>query len=234
MTKPNPLIIALDISSPLKALHLVRKLKVTGAAFKVGFELFLSAQRRIVERIIAHDARVFLDLKFHDIPNTVSRVVEVATRMGVWMFNVHAGGGSEMMKSAKETSLEIAAKKKITPPLVVGVTVLTSLNSLHEFNVPLSIEDQVVSLAALCQKSGLDGVVASGQESQAIRKACGKKFCIVTPGIRMPQDPPDDQKRTITPNEALQNGSDYLVIGRPVTSAKRPLKTIEKILETID
>ena len=231
--KSNPLIIALDTPSRLKALNLVHKLKVTGCAFKIGFELFSSAGPRFVERLVNHDVRIFLDLKFHDIPNTVARAAETATKMGVWMFNVHAFGGSEMMRRTVDAVKTVVARKKIPPPLVVGVTVLTSFSDLHEINVPLSVDDQVISLASLSQKSGLDGVVASGLEAAAIRKKMGKDFCIVTPGIRLPGSPPDDQKRTLTPAEALKNGSDYLVIGRPVIEALRPLKVMESILSKI-
>ncbi|MBI2339599.1 MAG: orotidine-5'-phosphate decarboxylase [Deltaproteobacteria bacterium] len=229
----NPLIIALDTSSSLKALNLVHKLKVTGCAFKVGFELFTSFGRRVVERIVNQEVRVFLDLKFHDIPNTVARSAETATKMGIWMFDVHASGGSEMMRRAKEASLETAEKKHMAPPLAVGVTVLTSFEDLHELNIPLSVDDQVASLASLSQKSGLDGVVASGLEAGAIRKKAGRNFCIVTPGIRLPDSPSDDQKRILAPAEALQNGSDYLVIGRPVIEAKRPLKVIENVMASL-
>lgn len=233
MTKQNPLIIALDTSTSLKALVLVRKLKVTGAAFKIGFELFSAYGPRIVDRIVSHDVRVFLDLKFHDIPNTVARASSLATRMGVWMFNVHASGGAEMMSAAKDASVEVATKKKLIFPLVTGVTVLTSLIDLNQLNIPLSVEDQVISLAALSQQAGLDGVVASGLEARPIREKCGKNFQIVTPGIRIPNSAPDDQKRTLTPNEAIANGSDYLVVGRPIVEAKRPLKVIEDIMTTL-
>lgn len=233
MAKPNPLIIALDTSTSLQALALVRKLKVTGVAFKIGSELFSSYGPRIVNRIVSHDVRVFLDLKFHDIPHTVSRAASVTTRMGVWMFNVHASGGSEMMRAAKEASLAMAYKKKLDPPLVTAVTVLTSLSDLNQLNIPLSVEEQVTSLACLSRESGLDGVVASGREAGAIRKKCGTDFCIVTPGIRLPESQPDDQRRTFTPKEASDNGSDYLVIGRPVIEARRPLKVIEDIMSSL-
>lgn len=234
MAKPNPLIIALDTSTSLKALALVRKLKVTGCAFKVGFELFSAYGPRIVNRIVSHDVRVFLDLKFHDIPHTVAKASALATRMGVWMFNVHASGGAEMMNAAKEASLEMASKKKLISPLVTGVTVLTSLSDLSLLNIPLSVEDQVKSLALLTQKAGLDGVVASGLEASLIRKECGEDFQIVTPGIRLPKSPEDDQKRTLTPREALGNGSNYLVIGRPVIEAWKPLKVMEEIMDSLN
>lgn len=229
----NPIIVALDTPSPIKALRLVSQLKITGVAFKVGFELFAAGGRKIVERIINHDVRVFLDLKFHDIPNTVACASRVVTDLGVWMFNVHASGGYEMMKRAKEVSLETASLKKITPPFVMGVTVLTSLMDLKEFNISKSIEDQVVSLASLAFKAGLDGVVSSAKETARLRENLGKMFCIVTPGIRWKPLLGDDQKRVLSPAEARKQGSDYLVIGRPILEAKRPLKVVEHILASI-
>lgn len=233
MSKHNPLIIALDTSSPLKAIRLVQKLKVTGVAFKVGFELFSAAGPRIISRLLSHEVRVFLDLKFHDIPHTVAQAVDVATRMGVWMLNVHASGGSEMMKAAKEAALGAAQKEKIPPPLVVGVTVLTSLKDLSEINISQPVGRQVQHLAALSKSAGLDGVVASGHEAGIIRQECGSNFCIVTPGIRLPSQNADDQKRVMSPREAIEQGSNYLVIGRPVTQAARPIQVIDKILQSI-
>lgn len=222
--KNNPLIIALDVPSSLKALYYVGNLKVTGVAFKVGLELFLSAGPKIVEKIINHHVRVFLDLKFHDIPNTVARAVAEATKMGVWMLNVHASGGSEMMKRAKEASLAVAVKEKMEPPKLLGVTVLTSLDALP---------DQVLQLAGLAKKSGLDGVVASAREAALLRKQLGPDFCLVTPGIRGPGDDLGDQKRTLSAPEAMAAGSDYLVIGRPVLQASRPIKIVEKIIASL-
>ncbi len=227
----NPLIIALDFSSTIKALDVVRHLKVTGVAFKIGFELFCLAGPRIVDKILGHDVRVFLDLKFHDIPQTVGRAAEVATRMGVWMFNVHASGGADMMKRAKGDSLDCASRLNITPPLVVAVTVLTSLDDLSPFNISRSVADQTVCLSKMAKKAGLDGVVASGQEAKMIRKSCGAPFKIVTPGIRFSSDSPDDQKRVVTPKEALKNGSHYLVMGRTVLQSKNPLESIQKIVK---
>lgn len=238
MPQQNPLIIALDTSSPLKALQLVRRLKITGAGFKVGFELFSSGGPRIVERIVGHDVHVFLDLKFHDIPNTVARAVTVATKLGVWMLNVHASGGADMMKAASIAALEASGRQKAPPPYIVGVTVLTSHSSLKEISVSLPVSDQVLHLAKLAQKSGLDGVVASGREASLIRSECGKHFKIVTPGIRLPSplgghNSSDDQKRTMTPHEALKEGSDYIVIGRPIIASNRPLKVVDQILSDL-
>lgn len=235
MPKNNPIIVALDVSSPLKALYLVGNLKVTGVAFKVGLELFLSGGPKIVQRIVNHHVRVFLDLKFYDIPHTVMRAVFAATRMGVWMLNVYAGGGHEMMKRAKEASLEAALHEKIPPPVLLGVTVLTSLSDLGEQNISKTVGEQVLFLARSSSRAGLDGVVASGHEVREIRRKIGRDFCVVTPGIR-PADElqiSDDQKRIMTPKQALKAGSNYLVIGRPVLESKRPIKTIEKILDSL-
>lgn len=230
MSKNNPLIVALDVSSPIRALYLVGNLRVTGVAFKIGYELFAVGGPRIVKKIVNQHVRVFLDLKFHDIPNTVSRAADVVTRMGVWMFNVHASGGVEMMKRAKQSSLEAAEREKISSPLVVGVTVLTSQPETKKGG---KIAGEVQRLAGLSRESGLDGVVASGREAKNLRKSFGPNFCIVTPGIRNPQDRAGDQKRTMTPAEAIQAGSDYLVVGRPILEAKRPIKAIESILNSI-
>lgn len=233
MASPNPLIIALDFNSPLKAINFVQKTKITGVAFKVGFELFLSGGPKVVEKIINHHVRVFLDLKFHDIPNTVARSSEVATKMGVWMFNVHASGGSDMMKRAKEASLNAATTLNIKTPLLLGVTVLTSMGALDEINIKEPVFNQVRHLALLAKMSGLDGVVASAQESAMIRQSCGENFSIVTPGIRLPENDIGDQKRVVTPREAMQNGSSHLVIGRPVTEAKNPIQVIDNILSSL-
>lgn len=232
-SQSNPLIIALDTSSHLKALSIVRQLKVTGVAFKVGFELFTSAGPNLVEKIIGHDVRVFLDLKFHDIPNTVAKAVSYASSMGVWMLNVHASGGTEMMKRAKEASIEAAIKAKQEAPLMTAVTVLTSLKDLAFQNVTQDVSHQVVSLAKLAKESGLDGVVASGYEAKDIREHCGESFCIVTPGIRLPEDSKDDQKRVMTPQEAIHTGSNYLVMGRSILSSAKPLHVIDEILASL-
>lgn len=232
MARDNPIIVALDTSSSLRALYLVRHLKVAGVGFKIGTELFVSNGPKIVEKIVRHDVRVFLDLKFHDIPNTVAMASELATRLGVWMFNVHASGGADMMRAAKAASLETAKKLKIDPPLVIGVTVLTSLGELPETGS--SPAERVVSLARNCQESGLDGVVASGLEAASIRKALGPTLTIVTPGIRLPSSPPDDQKRVSTPAESLKNGANYLVVGRPITLSRRPMKVVEEILQSLE
>ena len=230
----NPLIVALDTDSPLKALNLVLKLKITGAAFKVGYELFLAGGHKVVDKIVGHDVRVFLDLKFHDIPTTVAHAVRETTKMGVWMVNVHASGGSEMMKRAVEAAKVTAQKEKISKPLVMGVTILTSLNDLEEINWNVPVPEQVLHLATLSKKSGLDGVVCSSLEAALLRKDLGKNFTLVTPGIRPESSPTHDQKRTMTPREALKAGSNYLVMGRPITGEMFPLKAVDRILSSLE
>ena len=229
----NPLIVALDVSSSFKALELVRKLKVTGVAFKVGFELFMSGGPRLVEKILAHDVRVFLDLKYHDIPNTVAQASSLATKLGVWMFNVHASGGVEMMKKAKEASLTTAAQKRIKPPLVIGVTVLTSFSDLKTLGMDKPVSDLVLHLAEQANEAGLDGVVSSAQEARLIRQKINSSFKIVTPGIRFEEDEKSDQKRVMTPKEAIKNGSDFLVMGRSLLSQKKPIQKIHQILSSL-
>lgn len=233
MPSKNPLIIALDYSSSRQALSLVRSLKYTGVAFKVGFELFTSYGPKIVEKIINHDVRVFLDLKFHDIPHTVAHASDVATRMGVWMFNVHASGGVAMMQAAKEASMAAAADEGLNSPIVLAVTVLTSFADLQELNVPLSVSDQVFHLSRLAQESSLDGVVCSAHEAQEIRQRQGENFSLVTPGIRLSLDDPNDQKRVMTPAEAIKKGSTYLVMGRSITRSRNPLNTVEAVMKDI-
>lgn len=232
--KENPIIIALDSLSPLKALHYVRKLKVTGVAFKIGFELFLQGGRRFVEKVISHDVRVFLDLKFHDIPNTVEAASVQATKMGVWMFNVHAAGGEEMLRRAASITQITAEKQKITKPKLIAVTVLTSMQNLAEIGIQNTVDHQVKELAQLTQRAGLDGVVASALEIPLLRNLMNDDFLIVTPGIRMDTSiDNDDQKRLATPSQAITNGSNYLVIGRPILQSKRPLKTLDEILLSV-
>lgn len=229
----NPLIVALDTPSTFSAVRLVKKLKITGVGFKIGFELFSHAGPRFVKHVVGHDVRVFLDLKFHDIPNTVARAVDVATRMGVWMLNVHCSGGGEMMKVAREARDKVAASLKTTPPLLVGVTFLTSLSDPKEIQISSRVEDYVLGMAHLAKNSGLDGVVASGQEAALIRRELGPQFVIVTPGIRPLNSKAGDQKRILTPKEAINQGSNYLVVGRPITEAPSPLKAVDNLLNSL-
>lgn len=232
----NPILVALDVESAARAVELADVLRGSVGGFKIGKQLFTAAGPDMVRELTRRGDRVFLDLKFHDIPNTVAGAVQSAVSTGAWMVNVHASGGSAMMKAAAEAARKTAEKLGQPRPLVIGVTVLTSMDdaALSEIGVGRTMIEQVVHLAKLAQDSGLDGVVASPQEVPAIRKACGADFQIVTPGIRpADQQGKDDQARTLTPAEAIAAGSSYLVIGRPITAAPNPREAAEKIAATL-
>ncbi|MFZ3138281.1 MAG: orotidine-5'-phosphate decarboxylase [Thermodesulfovibrionales bacterium] len=226
------LILALDVNEHNYALELVDKFSDYINIYKVGLELFSSCGPRIVEDINRKGKKVFLDLKFHDIPNTVSKAAVALTRLGVHMFNVHASGGLEMMKKCKDSIVEVCLKENMERPKILGVTVLTSLSKeilRDELGIQYGLRTHVRHLSALALKAGLDGVVASAREVEVIRNHCGKGFLILTPGIRPSWTPPDDQKRTMTPKEAIREGADYLVLGRAVMQQPDPLKAIELI-----
>jgi orotidine-5'-phosphate decarboxylase len=232
----NPILVALDVESAAKALDLADTLRGSVCGFKIGKQLFTATGPAIVRELTSRGDRVFLDLKFHDIPNTVAGAVQSAVATGAWMVNVHASGGSAMMKAAAEAARKTAEQLGRPKPLVIAVTVLTSMDekALAEVGIARRILDHVVHLAKLAQDSGLDGVVASPQEVKAIRDACGADFQIVTPGIRpADQQGKDDQARTLTPAEAMAAGSSYLVIGRPITAAPNPREAAEKIAATL-
>jgi len=232
----NPILVALDVESAVKAVELADALRGSVGGFKIGKQLFTAAGPSMVRELTAKGDRVFLDLKFHDIPNTVAGAVQSAIATGAWMVNVHASGGSAMMKAAAEAAARTARSLGKPRPLVIAVTVLTSMDdrALSEVGVSRTMIDQVVHLAKLAQASGLDGVVASPQEVAAIRAACGEDFQIVTPGIRpADQQGKDDQARTLTPAEAMTAGASYLVIGRPITAAANPREAAEKISATL-
>ena len=229
----DKIILALDVDSEEKALCLVRELKDEVGAFKVGLELFNTTGPEIFRSLEKAGAgRVFYDCKLHDIPNTVAGASRAVARMGVWMFNVHTTGGSAMMKAAAEAARETASKLGVVAPKVIGVTVLTSIDEATlrgELMVGQDVKAQVVHLARLAKSAGLDGVVASPQEIEAIRDACGPDFLIVTPGVRPAGAELGDQKRVMTPGEAVRRGADYVVIGRPITAADDPIAAARAI-----
>ena len=225
----SPIIVALDMESE-RALELAKKLNPQECKVKVGSQLFTADGPIIIEKLNELGFDIFLDLKFHDIPNTVKKAVEVAIKMGVWMLNVHSLGGKEMLRAAYEVVEKVSIK-----PLLVGVTVLTSLNdkSLKEVGLGLNTEDQVLLLAELCQTEGLNGVVCSANELSILRKHLNEDFLLVTPGIRSGEIEKDDQKRISTASEAISNGADYIVIGREISNEIDPSKKIRQILETV-
>ncbi|MFC1667424.1 orotidine-5'-phosphate decarboxylase [Candidatus Omnitrophota bacterium] len=225
----DKIIIALDVSTIKDAERLLDILSPHIGIFKVGMELFYSCGPKAINIIKQYDKYVFLDLKFYDIPNTVHCSARAATRLGVFMFNVHASGGSDMMKGALEGAGEESQKLGIDRPRILGVTVLTSMDekTLQQVGINKKPGKQVSDLARLTKMSGLDGVVASPQETAGIRKETGKDFLIVTPGVRPAGSERGDQKRIATPREAIDAGADYIVIGRPVTKAKDPIKALE-------
>lgn len=227
----NPIIVALDVPTAERALELVEQLAPVVGAFKVGKELFVGAGPEVVRRIRAAGASVFLDLKFHDIPNTVAGAVAAATRLDVQMLTVHAVGGGEMLRAAEQAAREAAGK----PPLVLGVTVLTSLGSheLAEIGMEANVGRQVERLATLAVKSGLRGLVCSPLEIAGLRQLVPAKIQLITPGIRLQDSKQDDQKRTLSPKEALDAGADWLVIGRPICASENPRASAEKILASL-
>lgn len=225
------LIVALDFNDRSQALSLIDQLDPSQCALKIGHEMFTHFGPDFVRTLVCRQFKVFLDLKFHDIPNTVSQACKASADLGVWMVNVHASGGSAMMQAASEAVQSYGASR----PLLIGVTVLTSMNvaDLQSIGIKESIESRVCYLAGMAQESGLDGVVSSALEVPAIKAQCGKEFLTVTPGIRLKDSLADDQARIITPQAAINLGSDYLVIGRPITQASVPATVVHDILASI-
>ena len=225
------LLVALDVDTAAEARALADRLRGAVGGFKIGGRLFTSEGPAFVEELASRGDRVFLDLKFHDIPTTVAGAVTAATRLGVWMLNVHASGGAAMMRAARVAANEEAARASRPSPLVIAVTMLTSLDeqALTEIGMTDGMATQVGRLAALTESAGLDGVVASPHEIDIIRRRCGRQFAIVTPGIRSARDVKGDQRRTMTAPEALAAGATYLVVGRPIIAAKDPRAAAERI-----
>lgn len=231
LLKSDPkVLIALDFDNQDSALSFVNSLNPEECRLKIGKELFAVAGPEFVKKLISQGFDVFLDLKYHDIPNTVAKAVQAAARMGVWMVNVHALGGRKMMQAAKAAIEESEHK-----PLLIAVTILTSMEQadLEEIGLQGTPMENVNRLAKLAKDSGLDGVVCSAQETAMLRDEIGEDFCLVTPGIRPAGADINDQKRIMTPPEALQSGSSYLVIGRPITKAENPVQALNAINQSI-
>lgn len=215
----SPIVVALDFDNAEAALALADRLEPSQCRLKVGKELFTVAGPAVVEKLMGRGFDVFLDLKFHDIPNTCAKAVKAAAELGVWMVNVHASGGRRMMEAARESLVAFQQK-----PLLIGVTVLTSMeeSDLADLGLACTPDQQVQRLAQLAEDSGLDGVVCSAREVEMLRASRGQDFCLVTPGIRPVGSSADDQRRIVTPQQAMAWGSDFLVIGRPITQTDDP------------
>jgi orotidine-5'-phosphate decarboxylase len=231
----NPIIAALDVPTAEKALQLAQQLAPVVGAFKIGSELFTSAGPDIVRRIRDTGAAVFLDLKFHDIPNTVAKSVAAAVRLDVQMLTVHTLGGGEMLKAAEHAAEETAWEVGHAPPLVLGVTILTSLDSkgLSEIGLDPNVARQVRRLANIANTAGLRGLVCSPLEVAELRQSLPRSTQLVTPGVRTEASPADDQKRTLSPREAIASGANWVVIGRPIYAAENPRAAAERILESL-
>ncbi|MCT6699361.1 orotidine-5'-phosphate decarboxylase [Rheinheimera sp. 4Y26] len=227
----SPIVVALDFEQKAAALDLVSRLDPSLCRLKVGKEMFTHFGPDFVQTLHQRGFEVFLDLKFHDIPNTVAKAVQAAADLGVWMVNVHASGGTRMMAAAREALQRYGAER----PLLIAVTVLTSMEQtdLTELGINRSVAEQVEHLAGLTKQTGLDGVVCSAQEAQMLKRQFGQDFCLVTPGIRPSFATADDQKRVMSPKEALAAGVDYMVIGRPITKASDPLAALQTIYQEI-
>ena len=224
------IIVALDYSEAATALDLVTRLEPSLCRLKVGKELFTAAGPQLIEQLIRRGFEIFLDLKFHDIPNTTAQACKAAAGLGIWMVNVHAMGGRKMMEAAHDALAHVSQ-----PPKLIAVTVLTSMarEDLVELGMNATPAELVLCLATLARESGMDGVVCSAQEAAMLRQNCGDKFCLVTPGIRPAEASADDQSRIMTPRSALEAGSSYLVIGRPITRAADPLLALQEISQPI-
>lgn len=233
--KPNKLIVALDVDSVEHARRLVAQLRDVVGMFKVGSQLFTAAGPELVREIVSGGNKVFLDLKFHDIPNTVAAAAAEATRLGVSIFNVHALGGFEMMERTARAVRGTAEREGLTQPAVIAVTLLTSASkgTLSEIGIRTAPDKLVTHLARTTARAGLDGVVASAREASIIRSVTWPDFLIVTPGVRPAGSAAGDQKRTTTPRQAIEEGADYIVVGRPILDAPDPLSAAKQIVQEI-
>lgn len=231
------IIVVLDLSTFQEARSLIDKLEGVAEWFKVGPQLFTNVGPDIIKEIKGRCKKLFLDLKFHDIPNTVAKAAEASVELGVDMFNMHVSGGLEMMRTAAEAVKIKASELGVGKPILLGVTILTSLDALmlqQDFGSTRSLEEQVVYMAKLAQRAGLDGVVASPHEIELIKTACGQDFVVVTPGVRPDWSSQDDQKRTMTPQQALAAGADFVVIGRPIYRGPDPKKALCRIIREFE
>jgi orotidine-5'-phosphate decarboxylase len=229
VTDPR-IIVALDFADAASALALAHQLDPTQCRLKVGKELFTAVGPQLVETLVKQNFGVFLDLKFHDIPNTVAKACQAASNLGIWMLNVHASGGLAMMQSALE-----GVDKASHQPLLIAVTVLTSMDqaTLNQIGIDASVQEHVLKLAKLTKQAGLAGVVCSAQEAPILKQTLGADFCLVTPGIRPANASLDDQSRVVTPAQGIALGSHYLVIGRPITKAPNPNQALEQIIKEL-
>ena len=235
MQPKNRILVALDVDNREEALAIIDETRDYVGGYKIN-SLFNEEGPQIVREVIEKGGKVFLDLKYHDIPNTVANYASAATKLGVYMFNIHSTGGFEMMKACVEAAEKAALEFNVKKPVIIAVTVLTSIDQEalnKELNVSSSVEEQVVHLALLAKQAGCDGVVASAKETKIIKEACGNDFLVVTPGIRPLWAASGDQKRIVTPKQALEDGSDYLVIGRAITGQKDRVEAAKKIVEEI-
>ena len=233
----DKIIVALDVATAAEARRIITELRGEVGAFKIGLQLFTSEGASFVRETVDAGIKLFLDVKFHDIPNTVAKASIEVARLGVWMFNIHTLGGAEMMQKTVEAVREVCDEENLRQPKIIGVTVLTSANreALREVGIEKEMSEQVLNLARLAANCGLDGVVASPHEVEAIRAGIDKKdFLIVTPGIRPGFATNDDQKRVMTAKEAIATGADYLVIGRPITQAENRIEAVRKIVGEVE
>jgi orotidine-5'-phosphate decarboxylase len=235
-TAREKLILALDVPSVDDAVQLIKELKDEVGLFKVGLELYAHGGTRLFEVMRAEGVQFFFDCKFHDIPNTVARASQALVGQGIYMFNVHATGGLDMMQATVKSTQKAAQEANVAVPKIIAVTMLTNINDAEacEIGFASAVSELVPRLALLSKKAGLDGVVASAKEVNAIREACGPGFLIVTPGIRPAWSSKDDQKRIVTPAQAIKDGADYLVVGRPITQASNRLDAARRIVEEME